>query len=73
LDDIGHAFRHLRSSAEWGNKMLKSTWRILNRESQPNDDDARLNLVELCVRLNNFRARRMKVGQLGTVMAGGEF
>jgi hypothetical protein len=61
-------FGRLRSPSEWGNRGLVQAFPILGQKAPANRWDQTADLVETCVRLHNYRVRRMGVGQIHTVM-----
>lgn len=64
----------VRISSEWGIKDLKNSWRLFKSQPLPSDDPVKRKAIwKLVMHLNNFRARRMKIGQMATVFLKDKF
>lgn len=56
-----------RQTAEWGNRQLQGTFGRLRLPLEINNPEKRGDLLEVCFRLNNLRARRIGINQIKTV------
>lgn len=56
-----------RISSEWGVKDIKRSWLVLFCRLPSDDDDFRVMVWEIVIRLHNSRQRMMRVGQMCSV------
>lgn len=56
-----------RQTAEWGNRGLQGSFGRLRIPLEINNDEKRGDLLEICIRLYNLRARRVGFNQIRTV------
>lgn len=56
-----------RQTAEWGMRAIQGVFGRLRIPLEANDDDARANLLEVCMRLANLRTSRVGINQIRNV------
>lgn len=56
-----------RQSAEWGMRQMRGSFGRLRLPLDANDDQGRKDLLTVCVRMNNVRARRVRISEIRSV------